>query len=61
MRHYRKNCAARRECCSFAMKRANIALYAALAIALIAATEAYADAGVSTETRAAITTVESTR
>jgi hypothetical protein len=43
------------------MKRANIALYAALAIALIAATEAYADAGVSTETRAAITTVESAR
>jgi hypothetical protein len=43
------------------MKRANIALYAALAIALIAATEAYADAGVSTEIRAAITTVESAR
>jgi hypothetical protein len=60
VRHYKKSCAARRECCSIAMKRANIALYAALAIALIAATEAYADAGASIESPAAIAVLEST-
>lgn len=61
MRHYKKSCAARRECCSFAMKRANIALYAALAIALVAATEAYADAGVAIDSHAAVAGLESAR
>jgi hypothetical protein len=43
------------------MKRANIALYAALAIALIAATEAYADAGAAPEIRAASVELEIAR